>query len=121
MFSTFAIISCNPATEHFTFQPFSCSFCFVCVACRNHLLQAFYKTRGGGTWWETTIYLPPNASSNSIVVGDPQTNSKAAKNAAALKAIKQLHAEKHMNAYLHPSWGSNRRAKQLGKRVFAQR
>jgi hypothetical protein len=83
--------------------------------CRFFIPQAWYKTSGGQGSFQTTIYLPPDASEHSIVHGSYQSNSKSAKNAAALEAIHQLYREHRMTGELFPSWGSKRLAKQLGK------
>jgi hypothetical protein len=90
--------------------------------------QALYKTRGRdqreqlppSKVFQTTIYLPAGASRSNVVHGDEHANIKSAKNAAALKAIKQLHSEGKMTDFLHPSWGSKRRARQLGKHGYVK-
>jgi len=81
----------------------------------TYLPQPWYKTRGGGTAWQSSIYLPPNAYADSPIEGPYMTNSKAAKNAAALAAIRALYGAGRMNDCLHPSWVSPRYSKQLGE------
>jgi hypothetical protein len=49
------------------------------------------------------------------VVGEVCSNNKSAKNAAALAAIRRLHAESSMNDFLFPRWGNPRLARQLGE------
>lgn len=93
------------------------------IHCRSCLLQAFYKTRKYPAF-QTTIYLPSNAAikndqgdTTTVVDGPPANNQKAAKNAAALAALNKLHEAKRLNDFLHPSWGGNRRSRQLGEDI----
>lgn len=80
-----------------------------------YIPQAWYKTSPGPGLFKTTIFLPPGASQEPVVLGDYQTQKKWAKNAAALAAIKQIWREGKMTGCLFPTWRSNFHAQQLGE------
>lgn len=83
--------------------------------CRTMLLQAYYSTRADfGGVFQTTLYLPENSGISQPIAAQPQRNSKSSKNAAALEALKQLHAIGKLDDWLQPTWVSNRHSQQLG-------
>jgi hypothetical protein len=89
--------------------------------CRLTLLQAFYSTQrlspiNCPPEFQTTLYLPSNSGVKEPVVGAVESNSKAAKNSAALASLVRLMEVGKLDGHLQPVWKSNRLARQLGER-----